>query len=194
MGHPGRLGGRNHDGRGSCTGRFVEADRVIGRVRGDARDVVVDGLDQLDTPRRVINRRVRERPGNDHTGSIDPHMELLPAAFAWSTVFCRGPFTLPHNRQAGAVDDEMKACAPWNAPKCEVEVLTAPGQRRVIRRPKGEFHQREERREKTLCLTEWQMEEQAEREGGFDREVRVVSLRAPRARSVRCPGGDGRRG
>ncbi len=37
------------------------------------------------------------------------------------------------------------------------------------------------------------MEEQAEREGGFDREVRVLSLRAPRARSVRCPGGDGRR-
>ena len=37
------------------------------------------------------------------------------------------------------------------------------------------------------------MEEKAECEGGFDREVRVVSLRAPRARSVRCPGGDGRR-
>ena len=79
------------------------------------------------------------------------------------------------------------------ASKCAVEVLTAPGQRRVIRRPKSEFHQREERREKTLCLTEWQMEEKAKREGGFDREVRVVSLRAPRARSVRCPGGDGRR-
>ncbi len=33
-----------------------------------------------------------------------------------------------------------------------------------------------------------------QRQGGFNREVRVLPLRAPRARSVRFPGGDGRRG
>ncbi len=32
------------------------------------------------------------------------------------------------------------------------------------------------------------------RQGGLDREVRVLPLRASRARSVRVPGGDGRRG
>ena len=38
------------------------------------------------------------------------------------------------------------------------------------------------------------MEEQTQRQGGFDRDVRVRPLRAPRARSVRFPSGDGRRG
>ncbi len=38
------------------------------------------------------------------------------------------------------------------------------------------------------------MEEKTQRQGGFDREVRVLPLRAPRARSVRFPGGDGRWG
>ncbi len=38
------------------------------------------------------------------------------------------------------------------------------------------------------------MEEKTQRQGGLDREVRVRPLRASRARSVRFPGGDGRRG
>ena len=37
------------------------------------------------------------------------------------------------------------------------------------------------------------MEEKTQRQGGLDREVRVLPLRASRARSVRFPGGDGRR-
>ena len=38
------------------------------------------------------------------------------------------------------------------------------------------------------------MEEQPQRQGGFNREVRVLSLRAPGAHSNRFPGRDGRRG
>ena len=109
-------------------------------------------------------------------------------------MFRSSPFTLTDNRQARAVDDEMKSCAPWNAPQRQVEVLATAGQRRVIRRPQVEPHQHEERREEALGLTERQMEEKTERQGGFDREVRVLPLRAPRARSVWFPGGDGRRG
>ena len=119
---------------------------------------------------------------------------FLPPARATASMFRSGPFTRAGNRQASAVDDEMKACAPWNAPKPEVEVLATTGQRRVIRRPKVESHQHEERREKALCLTEREMEEKTQRQGGLDREVRVLPLRASRARSVRFPGGDGRRG
>ena len=37
------------------------------------------------------------------------------------------------------------------------------------------------------------MEEKTQRQGRFNREVRVLPLRAPCARSVRFPGGDGRR-
>ena len=74
-------------------------------------------------------------------------------------MFRRGPFTLAGNRQARAVDDEMKACRPGNAPKREIEVLATAGQRRVIGRPKVESHHYEERREKALGLTERQMKE-----------------------------------
>ena len=38
------------------------------------------------------------------------------------------------------------------------------------------------------------MEEETQRQGGVDREVRVLRWRAPRARSLRCPGCDGRPG
>ena len=144
--------------------------------------------------RRVIARRVRERVSDDHTGVINTHMECLPPARATASLLRSGPFTRAGNRQTSAVDEEMKACAPWNAPKPEVEVLATTGQRRVIRRPKVESHQHEERREKARCLTEREMEEQTQRQGGLDREVRVLPLRASRARSVRVPGGDGRRG
>ena len=56
-------------------------------------------------------------------------------------------------------------------------MLATAGQRRVIRRPKVESYQPEERREKPLGLTERQMEEKPQRQGGFDREVRVLPLR-----------------
>ena len=67
------------------------------------------------------------------------------------------------------------------------------GQGRVIGHPQIEPHQYEERREKTLGLPERQMEEKTPRQGRFNREVRVLPLRTPCARSVRFPGGDGRR-
>ena len=88
----------------------------------------------------------------------------------------------------------MQAGAPGNGPKRKVEVLATTGQRRVIRRPQVESHQPEGRREKTLGLTERQMEEQTQRQSGFDREVRVLPLRAPGAHPSRFPGRDGRRG
>ena len=117
------------------TGRLVEGDCVVGRIRGDSRDVVGHGLDQLDACRRVIDRRVRERMSDDHTGWIDTQMEFLPPARAPASMFRRRPFTLADDRQARAVDDELKAGAPGNAPQRKVEVLAATGQRRVIWRP-----------------------------------------------------------
>ena len=48
--------------------------------------------------------------------------------------------------------------------------------------------------EKAFRLTERQMEEETQRQGGLDREVRVLRWRAPRARSLRFPGCDGRPG
>ena len=93
--------------------------------------------------------------------------------------------------------DHSLNLTPHNLPVHEIGsglVLATTGQRRMIRRPKVESHQHEERREKALCLTEREMEEKTQRQGGLDREVRVLPLRASSARSVRFPGGDGRRG
>ena len=131
---------------------------------------------------------------DDHAGVIDTHMEFFPPARATAPVFRSSPFTLADDRQTRAVDDEIEACARWNVPKRQVEVLATTGQCRVIRRPKVEPHEHEERREESFGLTKRQMEEKTHRQGGCDREVRVLPLRAPRARSVRFPGGDGRRG
>ena len=63
-------------------------------------------------------------------------------------------------------------------------MLPAPGQRRVVGRPQVKAHQMEECGEKAFRLTERQMEEETQRQGGLDREVRVLRWRAPRARSL----------
>ena len=87
----------------------------------------------------------------------------------------------------------LKARARWHAPSRAIEVPATAGQGRAIGRPQIEPHQYEERREKTLGLTERQMEEKTPRQGRFNREVRIFPLRATCARSVLFPGGDGRR-
>ena len=106
-------------------------------------------------------------------------MEFLPPARAPASVFRRRPFPLADDRQARAVDDELQAGAPGNGPQRKVEVLATTGERRVIRRPKVEPHQPEQRREEALGLTERQMKKETQRQSGFDREVRVLPLRAP---------------
>ena len=52
--------------------------------------------------------------------------------------------TLADHRQASAVDEEVQGGAPGNASECEVEMLPAPGQRRVVGRPQVKAHQMEE--------------------------------------------------
>ena len=145
----------------------------------------------MNTRVRVIDRGVSHRVSHDHTRLVDTEMELLPPALPALPVFRRGPFTLTHNRQAGAIDEEMRVSTPWNVSKRKVDVLPAPGQRGVIGRPKVELHQPQERREKAFGLPQRQMEEEPQREGCFDRDVRILLLRAPGARSSRFPGRDG---
>ena len=41
-------------------------------------------------------------------------------------MFHRGPFTFAHDRESGAVDDEMRARARRSATKRGVEMLTTP--------------------------------------------------------------------
>ena len=78
--HVGRPRRRNHDGRATRTGGLVKADRIVGGIRRHPSEGAVGRLDQRDASRRVVNARLRQGPGDDHTRSVDTKMPLLPAS------------------------------------------------------------------------------------------------------------------
>ena len=69
-------------------------------------------------------------------------------------------------------------------------MATSPRERRVIGCRKVESQHLEDRRQEALSLTQWQMENETERQGGFDREVQVLELAFPPADPNRRPRGD----
>ena len=79
----------------------------------------VDRLDQRNARCRVVDARLRQGPGDDHTQPVDTEMQLLPASPPPSSMLRRGPFTLAHDREARAVDNEIQSgtktglCAVW---------------------------------------------------------------------------------
>ena len=191
--HTCRFGRWHHNLRATRTRGIVEGDRVVGGVRRDARHVAVDRRDQIDARRRVIERRLGQDFGDDHTRSVDRNMELLPATRAASAVFRGGPFAFADYRESRAVDDEVHGFAPWDSTKGELEVLAAPRERRMIGRGQIEAHQPEERRQDPLGLAEGQGEDEPDRQRRFNREVGVPQLPAPPADPRGLPGGDGGR-
>ena len=124
-GHRCGLGRRNHDGRAPCTGCIVEGDRVVGRVRGDAGDVAVDRPDQRDGRRRIVDRRLGQRLGDDDTKLVDAHVKLSPAPLATSSMFRCGPFAFAPDRESRAVDDQMEASVRRDSSTREVEALAS---------------------------------------------------------------------
>ena len=84
----------------------------------------------------------------------------------------------------------MKASTGRDSPQCDVEKLTAPGERRVIRSGEVNAHHPEERLQEPLGLMEWQVEEETERQCGFDGDVGVLPLPSPSAHARGRPGGD----
>ena len=89
----------HHNLRATRTRGIVAGDRVVGGVRRDARHVAVDRRDQIDARRRVIERRLGQDFGDDHTRSVDRNMERLPATRAASAVFRGGPFAFADYRE-----------------------------------------------------------------------------------------------
>ena len=139
--HTCRLARWDHDGRTPCRGRSVERDRVVGRVSRDACDVGVERLDQADGGRRVIDRRLGQRVGHDHTQPVNAEMKLLPAPLAPTAVLRRGPFTFAHNRKARAIDDEMDRPLDRDAVQLDVEGPTPARKRGMVGRFEIDVHQ-----------------------------------------------------
>ena len=72
-----------------------------------------------------------------------------------------------------------------------VEVLTTPREGGVIGSFEIDTHQGEDRPQEALRLTKRQLEDKAQRQGGFDRVVGELSLGTSLAGWCRFPRGDG---
>ena len=81
----------------------------------------------------------------------------------------------------------MHAFACRDSIKREVEVLTAPGERRVIRGGEVHAHHPEERLQEPLRLPERQVEQKTERQCRLDGDVEVLSLPSPSADARGAP-------
>ena len=92
--------------------------------------------------------------------------------------------------QSGAVNDEVQAGARAGAPKREGEMLTASRERGVIGGREIDAQHPDDRGQDALGLTQRYVEEETERQGGFDGEIGILELPAPPADASRCPRGD----
>ena len=127
-----RLGRWDDDRRTPRPRRFVDADRVRGGVSGDAHERALDCGEQIEGGGRILTRRLGQRVGTDHAGLIDAKVELPPATPAAATVFRGSPLTLPDDGQTCAVKHEMEALAGRDRSQTAPQMLTAPGERRIV--------------------------------------------------------------
>ena len=74
--------------------------------------------------------------------------------------------------------------------KREGEMLTASRERGVIRCREIDAQHPEDRGQEALGLTQRSVEDETERQGGFDGEIGILELPAPPADASRCPRGD----
>ena len=181
------LGGRHHDPRPSRTGRTIARERVVGRIRRHSGEVSIHLVDQTDPRNRVLGRRLSQRAGHDHTGPVHAEMELPPAASPSAPMCRRGPLTFADDGQSGAVNDEVPAGARAGAPKREGEMLTASRERGVIGGREIDAQHPEDRCQEALGLTQRYVEDETERQGGFDGEIGILELPAPPADAQPLP-------
>ena len=195
MARDGRRPGRwDDDRRTPRPGGLVDGDRVIGRISGDAHERAIDGGEQIEGGGRIITRRLGQRVDTDHAGLIDAKVELPPATSATATV-CRGsPLTCSDDGQPRAVEHEMEALAGRDRSQTAPQMLTAPGERRIVWGGEVEAHHPEQRVEEPFGLAQREMVEEPQGQGGLDGEIRVAPLPAPPAAPAGCPGGDRFRG
>ena len=134
--------------------------------------------------------RIGEGLRHDHTRLVDTEMELLPPTLAVSPVCRGGPRALAHDRQVGALDDEMDGVRGRDATEHHSELLTPPRACGVVRRVQIGAHQGQDRPHEPLRLAQGQAEDEPEDQRGLDRHIREPLLptgatggrRSPRVR------------
>ena len=130
----------------------------------------------------------------DHAGLIDAKVELPPATSAAATVFRGGPLTCPDDGQTRAVEHELEALAGRDRSQTAPQMLTAPGERRIVGGGEVEAHHPEQGVQEPFGLAQREMVEESQGQGGLDGEIRVPPLPAPPAAPAGRPGSDRFRG
>ena len=130
----------------------------------------------------------------DHAGLIDAKMELPPATPAAATVFRGSPLTGPDDGQTRAVEHEMEALAGRDQSQTARQMLTAPGERRIVGGGEVEVHHPEQGVQESFGLAQREMVEEPQGQGGLDGEIRVPPLPTPPAAPAGRPGSDRFRG
>ena len=96
--------------------------------------------------------------------------------------------------QPRAVEHEMEALAGRDQSQTARQMLTAPGERRIVGNGEVEAHHPEQGVQEPFSLAQREMGEEPQGQGGLDGEIRVPPLPASPAASAGCPGGDRLRG
>ena len=86
---------------------IIDRERVIGCVGREARHVILNAIDEINTHPRVVGASVSQCLGHDRPRLIDTNMQLLPGTLAAPSMFRCGPFAFADDGQPSAVDDEM---------------------------------------------------------------------------------------
>ena len=121
-------------------------------------------------------------------------MELPPATPAAATVFRGRPLTFPNDGQTRAVEHEMDTLAGRDRSQTVPQMLTAPGERRIVGGGEVEAHHPEHRVQESFGLAQREMVEEPQGQGGLDGEIRVAPLPTPPAAPAGRPGSDRFRG
>ena len=132
-----RLGRWDDDRRPARPRRFVDGDRVIGSVSGDAHEWALDCGEQIEGSGRIIPRRLGQRVDTDHARLIDAKVELPPATSAAATVFRGSPLTLPDDGQPRAVKHQMDALAGRDRSQTVPQMLDCAGRASYSRGRRG---------------------------------------------------------
>ena len=198
--------------------RLADGDRVIGGVSGDAHERALDRSEQIEGGGRILPRRLGQRVDTDHAGLIDATVELPPATPGVSNIARRGPvvfacsgaisamsrlpfpgflFVLRYlddeacggcGRQTRVVEHEMEDLAGRDRSQTVPQILTAPGERRIVRGGEVEAHHPEQGVQEPFGLAQREMGEKSQGQDGLDGEIRVAPLPTPPATPAGSPG------
>ncbi len=104
----GALRGRNHEPSALLVDRLVDGTLVVGAIRHDLGNRLLDVLEKGRHDRGVGRGRVGELGRLDLSLGVDGDVQLPPSPSTSPAPLRRGPLSLSDNGQAGGIDDQLE--------------------------------------------------------------------------------------